>query len=60
MDAKELRRNAVICERLAQGAVPFTVSQELLQLADQFEAEAIARLCNEDPRRRKIALRNGH
>jgi len=38
--AKNLRRSAVHCRELAQGALPFEVVQELESFADCLEAEA--------------------
>ena len=60
MDSNELRRHAVLCERLAQGAIPFSVSEELMRLADEFESEALARMFNESLARRLAARRSGH
>ena len=52
MTCNELRRHALLCERLAQGAIPFPVAQELMRLADEFEAEALSRLIAESSGRR--------
>jgi hypothetical protein len=60
MDSNELRRHAVLCERLAQGAIPFSVSEELMRLADEFETEALARMFNESLGRRFAARQSGH
>jgi hypothetical protein len=52
MTCNELRRRALLCERLAHGAIPYSVAQELLRLADEFEAEALSRLIIESSGRR--------
>jgi hypothetical protein len=47
MTLNELRRHTVLCERLALGAIPYKVAQELARLAEEFEAEAMARVLSE-------------
>ena len=59
MTCNELRRHALLCERLAHGAIPFPVAQELMRLADEFEAEALSRLIAESSSRRAVS-RTGH